>query len=364
MSDRLRISNTWGKRFTDQKIALPALLRRAGLPVGLFEQEKVYVTTAQLFALWRSVREISSDPAIGLKLGSETRLARSHPAGIAVICSRTFEDALQRLARYKQLTCPEEIRVERGAQEASVEFYYVEAEEPQPDLLVDMVLSWILSVGRHGTDRQITPLRVDLTRPAKHRALFESHFGCRVRFKADRNALIFRSSDLDTPFVTHNEDMLKVIGTHLESELKAKNASANVGEQVKQTLSRSMAGKRPTLEDVAKELGLGARTLQRRLTEASLTFQQLVEDTRRELARHFLKQRAVELNETAFLLGFEDVNSFFRAFQIWEGISPGEWRDRQALSNDAPTPEASPISSRGVKPILRRRLGAPRAAEA
>jgi len=80
MSDRLRISNTWGKRFTDQKIALPALLRRAGLPVGLFEQEKVYITTAQLFALWRSVGEMSSDPAIGLKLGSETRLARSHPA--------------------------------------------------------------------------------------------------------------------------------------------------------------------------------------------------------------------------------------------------------------------------------------------
>ncbi|GEM_PF-139095 len=352
MSDRLRISNTWGKRFADQKIAVPALLRRAGLPVGLFEQEKVYLTTAQLFALWRSVGEMNSDPAIGLKLGGETRLARSHPAGIAVLCSRTFEDALQRLARYKQLTCPEEIRVERKSQEASVELCYVEAEEPQPDLLADMVLSWILSVGRHGTESQITPLRVDLTRPAKHRALFERHFGCRVRFKADRNALIFRSSDLDIPFVTHNEEMLEVVGTHLESELKAKNASANIGEQVKQTLSRSMAGKRPTLEDVAKQLGLGARTLQRRLTDASLTFQQLVEDTRRELAHHFLKQRAVELNETAFLLGFEDANSFFRAFQIWEGISPGEWRDRQSLSNDAATLEASPISSRGIKPIF------------
>jgi AraC-like DNA-binding protein len=352
MSDRLRISNTWGKRFTDQKIALPALLRRAGLPVSLFDQEKVYVTTAQLFALWRSVGEVTLDPAIGLKLGSETRLARSHPAGIAVICSRTFEDALQRLARYKQLTCPEEIRVERGPQEASVEFYYVEAEEPQPDLLADMVLSWILSVGRHGADRQITPARVDLARPAKHRALFESHFGCRVRFNADRNALVFRSSDLDTPFVTHNEEMLQVVGTHLESELQAKNSSANIGEQVKQTLSRSMAGKRPTLEDVANELGLGARTLQRRLTDSSLTFQQLVEDTRRELAHHFLRQRAVELNETAFLLGFEDTNSFFRAFQIWEGISPGEWRDRQMLSTDSKTQQATPISERGIKPII------------
>src|SRR5213592_1216313 len=225
MSDRLRISNTWGKRFADQKIALPALLRRAGLPVGLFEQEKVYLTTAQLFALWRSVGETSSDPGVGLKLGSETRLARSHPAGIAVLCSRTFEDALQRLARYKQLTCPEEIRVERGAREAAVEFFYVEATEPQPDVLVDMVLSWILTVGQRGTDGQVAPVRLELTRPPKHRELLEGQFGCRVRFKADRNALVFRSSDLDRPFVTHNEELLTVIGTQLESELRSRTTS-------------------------------------------------------------------------------------------------------------------------------------------
>src|SRR5439155_15294546 len=143
MSDRLRISNTWGKRFADHKIVVPALLRRAGLPVGIFEQEKVYVTTAQLFALWRSVGEMSSDPAIGLKLGSETRLARSHPAGIAVLCSRMFEDALQGLACDKHIPGPEEIRVERGAQEAPVEFFYVEADERHPGLLVDPVLSWV-----------------------------------------------------------------------------------------------------------------------------------------------------------------------------------------------------------------------------
>jgi AraC-like DNA-binding protein len=170
------------------------------------------------------------------------------------MCSRTFGDALQRLGRYKQLTCPEEIRIQGTDQESSVEFFYVEARETQPEVLVDMLPSWILSVGRQGTEGQIAPLRLEL--------------------------------------------------------------------------SRSMVGKRPTLEDAAKELGLGSRTVQRRLTDAGITFQQLVEVTRRELARHYLKQRAVELNETAFLLGFEDANSFCRAFQVWEGTSPGEWRTR------------------------------------
>jgi len=328
MSDRLRISSAWAKRFAEQKIAIPALLRRAGLPPGLFEQEKVYVTTSELFSLWRSVGEMSSDAGIGLKLGSETRLARSHPAAIAVMCSRTFGDALLRLGRYKQLTCPEEIRLHKKVQETAVEFFYVEATEPQPALLVDMVLSWILSVGRQGTDGQVTPLRLELARPVKYRALLENHFSCRVRFKADRNALVFRSSDLDRPFVTHNEELLTVIGTHLDSELKSRNSNTKVSEQVKDALRRSMAGKRPTLQDIAQELGLSARTLQRRLTDAGITFQQLVEETRRELAHHYLKQPSVELNETAFLLGFEDANSFFRAFQVWEGTSPTLWRTR------------------------------------
>jgi AraC-like DNA-binding protein len=156
--------------------------------------------------------------------------------------------------------------------------------------------------------------------------MLERHFGCRVRFKAGRNALIFRTSDLDLPFVTHNEELVTMIGAQLDSELNARNTSRNIGERVKDVLKRSLAGRRPTLHDVAKEIGVGERTLQRRLTGEGITFQQLLEDTRRELARHYLQQHAIELNEAAFLLGFEDANSFFRAFQEWEGTSPGEWR--------------------------------------
>ena len=328
MSDRFRISSLLAPRLAEHQISLPALLERAGLPPGFFRQEKIYATTAELFALWRSIGELSADPGIGLKFGAEPRTERYHPAAIAAICSRSFRDALQRMARYKQLTCPEEIRLHIAGDETSVEFFFLEAEEIQPDVLVDNCLSWILSIARKGTDGQITPLRVELTRAAAHRDLLENHYGCRVRFKAGRNALVFRSSDLDRAFVTHNVDVLAAIGDQLENELNERDAGANVGEQVKHTLKRSLAGKRPTLQHIARELRMSARTLQRRLTDANITFQQLVEDTRRELARHYLKQSAMELNEAAYLLGYEDANSFFRAFHLWEGTSPGEWRTR------------------------------------
>jgi hypothetical protein len=65
------------------------------------------------------------------------------------------------------------------------------------------------------------------------------------------------------------------------------------------------------------------RTLQRRLTDQGITFQRLLDEARRELARHYLHHSSRELNETAYLLGYEDSNSFFRAFHHWEGTSPG-----------------------------------------
>ena len=332
MTDRFRVSSQLAPRLADHKIALSALLQHAGLPPGFFQQEKIHATTAELFALWRTIGEMSGEPAFGLKFGAEPRLERYQPTAIAAVCSRSFRDALQRMARYKQLTCPEEIRVHTKGDETTVEFFYLEAKEVQPDVLVDVCLAWIASIARRGTDGQVTPLRVELTRAVRHRELLEEHYGCRVRFKAGRNALVYHSSDLDRSFVTHNAELLALTGAQLETELQERNTSADVGEQVKQTLKRSLAGKRPTLQHVARELGMSTRSLQRRLTDAGISFQEVVEDTRRELARHYLKHSAVELNEAAYLLGYEDANSFFRAFHLWEGTSPGEWRTRHGAA--------------------------------
>ena len=96
--------------------------------------------------------------------------------------------------------------------------------------------------------------------------------------------------------------------------------------QVKTILKKLLARHRPRLEDVGRELHLSSRTLQRRLLEEQITFHSLVEEARRDLAKHYLVQSSLELNETAYLLRYEDSNSFIRAFHKCEGTCPGEWR--------------------------------------
>lgn len=323
MNGRFRVAKSLAERLRVRGVSLTAVLQRAALPSTFFQQDKILVTTAELFALWRSIGETSTDSAIGLKIGSEQRTEHYSPTAIAAVCSRNLRDALQRIGRYKQLTCPEEIRIRESRSEVSVEAVYAEATEQEPDVIVDLVLSWLLSIGRRGTDGRISPLRVELARPAGNRAQLEEHFGCRVHFKARRNALFFTPQDLDKPFVTHNEDLLATVGAQLDLELGAVHVDDDLADQVKRALKRSMAGKRPVLQNVAVELGMSERTLQRRLTDAGRTFQQLAEEARRELARHYLGRSQTEYHEIAYLLGYEDANSFFRAFHQWEGATPG-----------------------------------------
>ena len=326
MSNRFRVSNTVLRRFEDLGLSLESLRRHAGLPLGVFDQERVLLSTDELFALYRGLAAASQDSAFGLKIGTEERLERYDPIAIAALYARSFRDALQRMARYKQLTCPEELRVTEHKDECRVQFEWLLAEEEEPALLIDVCFAWVAEIARRGSAGGISAKRVEFKRSEAERAMYEKHFGCSVVFGAPNNVLVFERADLERPFVTHNADVLAMVAPQLEAELAEQLRKRTFREQVKATLKKTLAGQRPELRIVARELGVSTRTLQRRLTDESATFQQLISEARRELARHYLQHSSLELNETAYLLGYEDANSFFRAFQQWEGTSPGEWR--------------------------------------
>jgi AraC-like DNA-binding protein len=336
MAHRFRVSGTLPRRLEELGLSPVVVLRQAGLPLGLFDQEKILLTTEEMFSLYRGIREVSKDPAIGLKLGTEERVERYDPIAIAALYTRSFRDALHRLARYKQLTCPEEIRLVEREGECLVQFIWLLADEEEPSLLVDASFAWIVGIGRRGTGLPVNPKRVEFQRAEMHREMHEAHFRCPLKFEARQNVLVFSKSDIERPFLTHNPDLLAMVAPQLEAELTWQLAQKTIGEQVKGIVKKLLAGQRPALQDVASELSLSTRTLQRRLTDEGATFQQLIEDARREMAQHYLLHSSLELNETAYLLGYEDANSFFRAFHHWEGISPSEWRAVHTSSGAMP----------------------------
>jgi AraC-like DNA-binding protein len=331
MKPHFRIDNRFGQHLAERGLSVAEVLARARLAPGFFERDKVDATTEELFALWAAVGEISADPAIGLLLGSEDRLEHYNPISVAMLYTRSFAEALDRAARYKKLSCPEEIEILTQGDEHSARFRWLLAEREAPDCLVDLVFAWLVTIGRRGTGlgTAFSPLRVELRRPARSARVYERHFGCPVAFGAAADALVFRRADVERPFLTHNAEFLAILAPHLEAELSRQRAQQDLVEQVKGAIKRLLVGRRPDLEDVARDLCVSPRTLQRRVAAQGRTYQQLLEEARRELSRRYLLDTKLELNEAAFLLGYEDASSFFRAFRQWEGVSPGRWRKEQ-----------------------------------
>jgi AraC-like DNA-binding protein len=275
------------------------------------------------------VGEVSTDPSIGLLLGTETKTERFHPIGLAALSSENFGSAIDQMARYKQLTCPEEILQEKNDEEWSLQFRWLLADEVEPPVLIECCFAWVLSTARVGTGTRISPVRVEFVQPRAHVKTIERHFGCPVVCGTPRNAIIFRATDANRPFVTRNAELLGILAPQFDEELKEENGDENFIERVRIAIQQRLTGRRPTIEDIADALHISSRTLQRRLQDDGSSFQRVLEEARHQLARHYLNNSVLELNEAAYLLGYEDGNSFVRAFRTWEGVPPARWREQQ-----------------------------------
>jgi AraC-like DNA-binding protein len=196
-------------------------------------------------------------------------------------------------------------------------------------VLIECCFAWVLSVARHGTGNRLSPLRLEFVQPRAHIKTIERHFGCAAVCGAPRNAIVFRAADAQRPFVTRNAELLGMLAPQFEEELKQENGGENFIERVRVAIQQKLTGRRPSIEDIADALHISSRTLQRRLQDDGSSFQRVLEDARHQLARHYLNNSVLELNEAAYLLGYEDSNSFVRAFRTWEGVPPSRWRETQ-----------------------------------
>ena len=329
MNKHFRVSGSTFQKLEELGVSAAAVLRRAGLPQVYGKEPRVLLKTEELFALWRAIGEVSTTPAIGLQLGVETRTERFHPIGLAALSSENFGAAIDQLARYKQLTCPEEIRQEKDDEEWSIQFRWLLADEVEPPVLNECCFAWVLSIARIGTGARLSPLRVEFVQPRAHAKTIERHFGCPVVCGASRNAIVFRASDDQRPFVTRNAELLAMLAPQFEEELKQENGDENFIERVRVAIQQKLTGRRPNIDDIADALHISSRTLQRRLQDEASSFQRVLEEARHQLARHYLNNSVLELNEAAYLLGYNDANSFVRAFRTWEGVPPARWREEQ-----------------------------------
>ena len=186
----------------------------------------------------------------------------------------------------------------------------------------------LLTFFRWVTNRDLRPLAFELRfPPPADLKPYQDAFKCPLRFNAPVNALLFAHTDVTLPLPTAHPELAE-LHERIASEHLLRLDPAQTCHRVRAVIIRHLPDGEPRRPKIAAILGMSERTLQRRLAAEGTSFQRLLDNTRRELAQHYLGQRNISLADATYLLGFSDQSSFFRATRRWFGTSPRHYRLR------------------------------------
>ena len=155
----------------------------------------------------------------------------------------------------------------------------------------------------------------------------EKAFNAPVYFNQPTNGLLVRREDLNGTMPGCDLRLLAIVQACLSS-LGCRDYDERPIDRLRSLVRTKLPEGYPTLESIAQELGMSVSAVQRLLGSAGLAYKDLVENTRRQLAMMYLKQRHLPVSEIAFLLGYSELSAFSRAFRRWVGVSPREYRER------------------------------------
>ncbi|WP_028594909.1 AraC family transcriptional regulator [Paenibacillus assamensis] len=331
-SDYIKIAPGFWTGLSQLGITAPDVARKAQLPFSIISETTV--TTTQYFSIWEAYSDLIGDTAEAIiKLATVFDTATYPPTVLATYHSRDYRDALNRMVRYKKRCPPESLRITEENDSCKIELEWLDKEHTGPHILIGITLAFLLELGRRGTGQPLTAQFVEFSHGMGDMRTLEKYFGCRIQTGAKCNRLTLHRSDLDRSFTTYNEELLEILTPALDQSLHEQQYSHSIAEVVTWIIKRNLAGGNFDIQAVAKQLSMSDRTLQRRLAAQDTSFKHLLAQVKHEQARVYLQDPTLDIKDVAFLVGYEDQNSFYRAFHLWEGITPLTWRNKYVGKN-------------------------------
>ena len=324
----------WRALMSDLNVRPELVLRRAGLPEDLFFRKEKSLSTPEYFRFWQALETEAADPVFALRVVEAVSAESFDPPIFAALCSANLLQAVQRLAKYKQLVAPMTLEVEVGKSgDLTLSPRWLSMQADVPPSLQVAEIAFFVRLAQLATREPIKAKRVALpVLPTASRGKrYEAYFGTPLK-RGPHPSITFAAADALRPFLTLNEGMWHVFEPDLRRRLSELDATATTADRVKALLLELLPSNTATIDVVANRLAMSKRTLQRRLEDEGENFRTLVNSTREQLARHYLANTSLSGGEIAFLLGFEDPNSFYRAFLEWTGQTADTARHAMRLN--------------------------------
>jgi AraC-like DNA-binding protein len=314
----------------DRQGTLASLLREAGLTNQELSDRQQRVSATAQSRLLELASDALKDDALGFHLG-----ARADPRAAGLLfymasAARTVGEALALLERYFRIV-NEAVHLEltQTKSGAILQIGFVGLSRHGAQQNAEFGMAVILRTLREAVGRGISPARVSFIRGlAANLQEFERFYGCPVEFGAASDRLEFSAETLSLPLITEDQNLLETLKPICDAAARQrKTRKGTLRASVENEVQRLLPHRQMSKPNIAKALGISARTLSRRLAEEGVTFAEVVDGVRQSLAAQYIRDASLSLSQIAWLLGYEEATSFSHAFKRWTGRSPSAARD-------------------------------------
>jgi AraC-like DNA-binding protein len=269
--------------------------------------------------------EATGDPAFGLRFVEFLQPTSYHALGVALLYSPTLRSFCQRLERYFAMaTTLDDTRfVEEGDVAYLVTRPLVSYSNTLRRCHSDGWTAWILKLLRQMSRPDYAPVQIDLVwaPPSDLQPRYEQLFHCPLNFLKGEARIYLDPTTLDDPLPTSNPELARH-NDRVVAEFLADMDQADLPTTVRMKMIELLPSGECDRERIASLLNMTVRTMHNKLDSAGTSYQQLLDDTREELAREYMQKKQLSVSEIAYMLGYTDLSSFSRAFKRWTGQSP------------------------------------------
>ncbi len=305
------------------------LCQKLGLESSVLQNPDGRLPIPQVQKLWKEAVEMTGDEHLALHLGESINTIGVGILAYVMMHCPTFGKALEKLCQYQDIVCDgskttmtikddlvyleltqisDEILYPHFAFESELSIYYAAAK--------NMIGAFLPLKSIHFNYPQYADIQ-------EYKRIFQTE---NVVFESSFTGMIFEEKYLKIPILNSNPSLFSLFEIHAKDILNSLKSNTSIADKVKKEIVLELKGEEPTLSNISRKLGIGVRSIQLKLKEEGVTFQQLLEEIRKNLATKHLREDKLSTTDIAYLLGYSEPSVFQRSFKKWTGQTPSFYR--------------------------------------
>jgi len=309
------------------------LFAQAGLVIDQTKDSHQRISGDEYCRLLDMAAKVCKDPNFGLHVGQAIKPGHYGVLGYACMSSKTLDEVLNRMQRYQTLVSDIGVnRFELKDENVKIRFD-CDVQPYPPRQLSEEHLAGMVTFSRWIKQEDNSPEKIHFQHPEpEDTSEHQSIFNCPVLFSQAETAIYYASKYLTDPLPMAAPDVSKMMDGYAKKLLENMPEGEGFHEQASKALVILLQDGKPSLERLSKQLNIDVNTLKSRLKAEDISYQNLLDTSRRTLALTYIAQSSLSLTDIAFLLGFSEQSAFQRAFKRWTGETP--MRHRKTLSDN------------------------------